>query len=384
MFSVNNIGVAMYFINEAWKQITDKYPSKKLVFWGIGSIFNSFIEHYTDWWKYTVALVDRSPEKCGKFYEYDNHKIRIISENDFLKMNCKEILLIISCADVEGVVTQLSSIDRFSELECCYSHFIERATMDEEEKTRIYPESFRISKERQIPKIIHYCWFGKNPIPEKNLKWMESWKRFCPDYEIIEWNEDNYDVFKNEFMAGAYRTRKWAYVSDYARLDVVYQYGGIYLDTDVELVRPLDDLLYQRAFAGVDRTLRLSLGLGFGAEPKADAIKDMLSIYTNRKFNENQMISAPRTMEKYFRTKGFIQDGNLQIIENGVTVYPEKVLSAKDFTTGMIELGIHTYAIHHYDGSWENKEKHDKMRYVQQLYAALVANGYRLEIANKQ
>ena len=94
-----------------------------------------------------------------------------------------------------------------------------------------------------IPKVIHYCWFGKNPLPDDAKKCIESWKKYCPDYEIIEWNESNYDITKNKYMESAYKEKKWAFVSDYARVDVIYQYGGIYLDTDVEVKKSFNDLL---------------------------------------------------------------------------------------------------------------------------------------------
>ena len=97
-----------------------------------------------------------------------------------------------------------------------------------------------------IPKVIHYCWFGGNPLPEEAKRCIESWKKYCPDYKIIEWNENNYDVNSNEYMKSAYKEKKWAFVSDYARIDVVYKYGGIYMDTDVELVKGLDNLLNDR------------------------------------------------------------------------------------------------------------------------------------------
>ena len=116
-----------------------------------------------------------------------------------------------------------------------------------------------------IPKVIHYCWFGHNPLPERYKEWIKSWKRYCPDYEIVEWNESNYDVTKHPYMRAAYDAKKWGFVSDYARLDIIYENGGIYLDTDVELVKNLDELLYQEGFAGVDSSGRLSTGLGFGA-----------------------------------------------------------------------------------------------------------------------
>ena len=101
-----------------------------------------------------------------------------------------------------------------------------------------------------IPKIIHYCWFGGAELPEKDRKCIESWKKFCPDYQIIEWNENNYDVTKNTYMYQAYQAKKWGFVPDYARLDIIYQHGGIYLDTDVELVKNLDSLLENDAFMG--------------------------------------------------------------------------------------------------------------------------------------
>ena len=94
-----------------------------------------------------------------------------------------------------------------------------------------------------IPKIIHYCWFGGGPISAESQKCMESWKKYCPDYKIIEWNEQNFDISQNRYAQQAYEAKKYAFVSDYVRLAVLYEYGGIYLDTDVELVRPLDELL---------------------------------------------------------------------------------------------------------------------------------------------
>ena len=117
-----------------------------------------------------------------------------------------------------------------------------------------------------IPKVIHYCWFGGNPIPEKDRRYIEGWKEKCPDYEIIEWNERNYDVSKNKYMAQAYEEKKWGFVSDYARLDLVYQYGGIYFDTDVELLKPLDNLLELEMFCGFESTKYVNFGIGFGAE----------------------------------------------------------------------------------------------------------------------
>lgn len=143
-----------------------------------------------------------------------------------------------------------------------------------------------------IPKIIHYCWFGGGPINPESRKCIESWKKYCPDYKIIEWNEQNFEISQNRYAQQAYEAKKYAFVSDYVRLAVLYEYGGIYLDTDVELVRPLDELLEHKGFIGMEhsapspygRTLLVNTGSGVGAEPGCEMIGKMLAAYRNAAF----------------------------------------------------------------------------------------------------
>lgn len=136
-----------------------------------------------------------------------------------------------------------------------------------------------------IPKIIHYCWVGNCQKPKSVLYCIESWRKFCPDYRIIEWNESNYDFSKNKYMWQAYEAKKWGFVPDYARLDIVYQYGGIYLDTDVELVKNIDELLSHKAFMGFEDTgdgeFFVNCGHGFGAEP-GNEITKTVTINSNK------------------------------------------------------------------------------------------------------
>ena len=112
-----------------------------------------------------------------------------------------------------------------------------------------------------IPKVIHYCWFGGNPLPKSAKKCIDSWKKYCPDYKIIRWDESNFDINCTPYCEKLYNEKRWAFLSDYARLKIIYENGGIYFDTDVELVKPLDDLLHNQCFMGIDTTFLVSNGL---------------------------------------------------------------------------------------------------------------------------
>lgn len=135
-----------------------------------------------------------------------------------------------------------------------------------------------------IPKKIHYCWFGGNPKPEIIEKCISSWRKHCPDWEIIEWNEQNYDVGKFAYMSEAYDAKQWAFVSDVARLDIIYNHGGIYLDTDVELLSPINFWLQYSAFFFWETELNINSGMGFGARKNHPAVKAMLECYHDRHF----------------------------------------------------------------------------------------------------
>ena len=137
-----------------------------------------------------------------------------------------------------------------------------------------------------IPKKIHYCWFGWNPKPALFQRCIASWKKYCPDYEIIEWNEENFDLNCCDYVREAYDAKKWAFVTDYARLKIVHDQGGIYLDTDVEVVRSLDDLLGDDAFFGLEDTGSIATGLGFGAEAGNPVVEAMLQDYDGVHFRK--------------------------------------------------------------------------------------------------
>ena len=191
-----------------------------------------------------------------------------------------------------------------------------------------------------IPKIIHYCWFGGNPLPEKDQKCIDSWKKFCPDYKIIEWNESNYDLNRNKYMSDAYKEKKWGFVPDYARFDIIYNEGGFYLDTDVELVKSLDELRSNEAYMGFEGEIWINGGIGFGAEKKNQVIKSLRDMYDDKSFykedGEMNLTPSPYYITEFLVNKGLKRDDSMQMIDN-MKVYPSEYFAAKNYDTGVIQ-----------------------------------------------
>jgi len=205
-----------------------------------------------------------------------------------------------------------------------------------------------------IPKIIHYCWFGSKSKPQNVLNYIESWRKFCPDFVIKEWNEDNFDVTQNIYSMEAYKNKKWAFVSDVARLSVLYYEGGIYMDTDVEVKKPLNELLNNEVFFGFETPF--FVGTNMIGSCKGNAfILSLLKSYDYRHFVNSVGILDTTTNVTYTskaaEAMGLILNGKQQTI-NGVTIYPQEYFCTYDYTTGRITKGHQTYSIHWYAQSW--------------------------------
>lgn len=215
-----------------------------------------------------------------------------------------------------------------------------------------------------IPKVIHYCWFGRNPLPKMAIKCIDSWKKYLPDYEIKEWNEDNFDVNIIPYTSEAYKAKKYAFVSDYARFWILYKYGGLYFDTDVEVIRPMDSIITHGPFMGCENesigkgsiTLGVAPGLGLGVNPGLGLIKEILDIYGQMHFLndkgekiENKTIVSHTT--EILVKHGLQDTNNIQCIE-GVFIYPKEYFCPQNYYTGKLHITDKSYSIHHYSATW--------------------------------
>lgn len=223
-----------------------------------------------------------------------------------------------------------------------------------------------------IPKKIHYCWFGGNPLPASVKKCIKSWKKFCPDYEIIEWNEKNFDVSSAPlYVRQAYEAKKWAFVSDYARLYALINFGGIYMDTDVEVVSSFDDLLLNEAFAGFEDNSHIATAV-MGCEKDFHLFIEFIKYYDNLKFiNDDGTYNTKTNVEvltEICLKHGLVQENKYQIID-GFSLYTNDYFSPKSLIDGIIRKTENTIAIHHFNATWytqtQQKDKIERWKVKQ-------------------
>lgn len=224
-----------------------------------------------------------------------------------------------------------------------------------------------------IPKVIHYCWFGGNPLPELAIHCIDSWKKYFPDYEIKEWNETNFDVNVIPYTAQAYKAKKYAFVSDYARFWILYKYGGLYFDTDVEVVKNMDDIISKGAFMGCENwaqpgatlaELGVNPGLGLGVAPGLGFIGEILDHYKSLSFldkngkpNLETIVEITTNMLCKYGLKNINEIQNIR----DINVYPKDYFCPIDMITEKLKMTKNTVSIHWYMGSWV---EHRKLRNI--------------------
>lgn len=220
-----------------------------------------------------------------------------------------------------------------------------------------------------IPQIIHYCWFGKNPKPKMAIKCIESWKKFFPGYEIKEWNEENFDLNCCNYVKEAYQAKKWAFVSDYARFKILYENGGLYFDTDVEVIKSFEPILKQGPFMGSEKNIEIvtdsnepgigaNAGLGIGAYPGMAIYKEILTYYEAqhfiRKDGSMNLETIVTRVTNILRKYGYKGNGEIENVK-GINIYPPKFFCPIDYMSGVMSLTDETFSIHHYGESWHTR-----------------------------
>lgn len=220
-----------------------------------------------------------------------------------------------------------------------------------------------------VSKIIHYCWFGEGELPELTVNCINSWKKHLPDYQIMLWNENNFDINKYQFAKEAYAERKFAFVSDVCRLYALKTMGGIYLDTDVEFLKPLpNEMLTKTAFTGFEDNLLLSSAI-MGSEKDGQWVCDLLNYYENKSFylaNGSLNVLPNTEIITHFmkEEKGLMVNNTQQDLAHYCCVYPSDYFCPKSWKTHKINLTINTVCIHHFAGSWLQEE----MSFVGKLF----------------
>ena len=288
-----------------------------------------------------------------------------IGKDELAGNKYKNALILISVTGYEEILTQIRSDPELKNIEAIPSIFIESVYEDilllSAEKP---PVNYRKHDVPVIPRTIHGIWFSDNPMPELYQKCLESWRKYCPDYEIRIWDLDTYEPDHCLFFEQAVEYKNWAFASDYARADLLRRYGGIYMDLDVEVLRPIDDLLYNDAYMSFESLDRIECGSGMGAKPGHPIIQEICDSYENRPYlkpdgswdNSTCPVRYTQVIEKH----GLIKNGGFQFVDD-ITVYPFEVLTGKSFDTGIVYRTELSYTLHHHNGSWVPNKAHDAM-----------------------
>lgn len=355
----------MFFQNITLHELEEIVRKKEnnIFCFGAGRAFDDFFGEFKNWKliENIKGIADNNYNEksyCEKIIY--NIIIPIISVEQMLQSICAEDMILITTASYHDVVLQLEQIDNLKNIDYCLYFMLKIRQNDQERLQITIPTKLSVYNELRIPKVIHYCWFGKKEIPIQYQKWMETWKRFCPDYKIIEWNEDNYDIEKNRYISEAYENEMWAFVSDYVRIDVVNKYGGVYLDTDIELVKNIDELLMNDAFCGFESSEYVAFGLGFGAIKGNKILAEIKDYYDNTSFiladGTFNIKTCPVIQTEILKRHGLKCDGTFQVVD-GITILPSRILCGMSPHSFRVEKNpVYNYAIHHYTASWAEQK----------------------------
>lgn len=350
--------------------------NKKVYIYGAGMIGSIVIPSFFKKYKiekYAKAYIDNDKRKQGKYVDFGSDKIAIHS-SDYINNVDKNDLILITNSNYSPVLSMLDTVKQIDKVKTVIFPIVEAIEAGKNKHMLDITTTSSLSNDL-IPKVIHYCWFSGKEMPDYLKRCVDSWHQFCPDYEIKRWDESNYDITKNVYMKQAYEAKKWGFVPDYARLDILYNYGGFYLDTDVELIKSLDTLRGQEAFCGVEKWGNINMGGCSGAVKQHTMIKRMLDYRENIPFVYKDGTYNLETCGVY-ETKPFIEEGmsvdnTTQRIHN-MTVFSSDFFHPYDYMSGETCITKNTYSIHHFNGGWLDEKRREERKQTSEAYKKIL------------
>lgn len=349
-----------------------KRTEKKIILYGAGTLLQTWVPYIIE--KYILLdsilyVVDSDPSKNGTEIEICKKKFKIQNFEQLNIPDYNNVSILITSSYFSGIVNKLDNLDCLNQTECYVAPVMYISYADK--KHELLPNQNR----KSIPKTIHYCWFGNSEMPEFIKTCIASWKKYCPDYEIVEWNESNYDVRKNKYMKQAYVSGKYGYVPDYARIDILHEYGGIYLDTDVEIIKSFDDLLTLGAFTSFEEYPLLNFGSGSGAVKGFRILEEILDFRDKYEFLNSDgsinKLSCGFFETIPFRKYGIDLDGHTQGVA-GMTILSSDFFNVKSSITGRINTTDNTHSIHHFNWSWVDENRMAEIRRTHEDYEKML------------
>lgn len=327
---------------------------ENLVCFGAGRMLQNCCDMYAD--LDFFRNIFRIGDNYVNSFTWNGRNVSIYSPAHLLDGIEKPVVLI-TCMAYDEVFEQLNRLPEYRNVSCYISVYVHHIPY-----SYVLPP-FDSAKLQLIPKKIHYVWFGGKEIPKRNRNWMKSWQKYCPDYEIVRWDESNYDVAKNKYMFEAYTSGKFAFASDYARVDILFNHGGVYFDNDVELLNGIDHLLQLDAFCAMSyapntsNTAETGLGngAGFGAQKGNFILQEVLDLYKKHSFinkdGSYNLMNCDYYLGKVLLEHGLKPQNKLQTVGN-MTILPTDVFSPMDNMCRCLAFSVNTCGIHHFDASW--------------------------------
>lgn len=351
-----------------------KENNSRIIVYGagmIGQIIVPYLVRKYNLYSHIDCFIDTDKRKKGQKIYIDNY-IYEIKNTDYLEENKDNQIILITNSKYSKVLEFLDNIQTLESTDGYIVPIMQLHEIEENNNCIIIEKKY---KTQLIPKKIHYCWFGKKEMPQFLCSCINSWREKCPDYEIIEWNEDNYDINRHEFTKEAYTNGKYGFVTDVARLDILYENGGIYLDTDVTLLKNLDNCLYQEGFIGTEKWGNINSGGGCGFMKEQAMLKKLIDYRENFQFMMSDGSLNIETNGVYeskpFLDAGFRPDNTMQEIE-GVTIYPSYVNHPYDYMSCETHLRNATMSVHHFFGGWMEEEDRKNRRKTQEEYKCII------------